>query len=99
VFVKYMLWYRVGRTRKPRLIVDDRSSCCRGARPNVARYGDDLVWFETNADHDPSPDVGAAPPATTAPELDSDPEILVSHVVRAVHPESITQVCCPILAP
>lgn len=82
VFVKYLLGHRVGWPSEPRVVGSGRS-CNRGAaRPSLPRDGDDLVGLETNADDNPSADIGTAPPTASTPELHPDPELLVPHPSR-----------------
>jgi len=78
VFVKDLFGHGVRWPRKPRVVRRDRS-CRHAACFNVARDGDDLVWLNTDADHGAGSDIGAAPPAASAPEFYSDPELLVLH--------------------
>jgi hypothetical protein len=46
---------------------------------DVARDRDDLVWLKTNADDSAGADIGTAPAAASAPELQPDPKLLVLH--------------------
>src|SRR5579863_3089332 len=45
----------------------------------VGSNRDNFAWFETNADYNSTPNIGAAPATASTPELSPDPEVFVPH--------------------
>jgi len=51
------------------------------------------VSFETHADHNPCPNIGAAPATASTPELNPDPKVFVLH-----HDRNLSRAADSILA-